>query len=265
MLPVYQAIEFKGVMEGGSTRPWQVTVLENGVPAGYVVKLYSEANNEQNYTVFKECVCSCLANEFDLQTPDPALIEFTPEFIQSLPVIYRQDLVQKDARIKFATKLVEPPYQNYSPALREEFLRSYDLGTIYAFDNLILNVDRRVDKPNMFFKDGEIQLIDHELTLVTAKNAEKALIGNDLWSHNYQRHIFYQELKGMDVSERIGCFDTFSYYLRELINLDFLDTIVDQLSEYDHPVDAYVDIKGYLDAAQQNANKFAGLIETTLE
>jgi hypothetical protein len=108
MIPVYQAIEFKDEMIGGSTRPWQVIVLKNGVPASYVVKLYTEKDNEQNYTVFKECVCSRLAKEFDLQTPDTALIDFTPQFIETLPDKFQEVLKLKDSRLKFATELLEP-------------------------------------------------------------------------------------------------------------------------------------------------------------
>lgn len=69
----------------------------------------------------------------------------------------------------------------------------------------------------------------------------------------------------MDAGERAGCFDTFSYYLRELVDFDFLDSIVDQLMEYGHPVEAYVPVKSYLDAAQKNAGKFIELIENTLQ
>ena len=142
MIPIYQAIEFKGEMQGGTTRPWQVTVLRDNEPASYIVKLYSEQYNEQNCTVLKECICSRLAKEFDLYSPDCALIDFTPDFIRSLPIEYRQSLQRKDQRLKFATTLIQPPYENYSPALKSNFLQTYDLGTIYAFDNLILNVDR---------------------------------------------------------------------------------------------------------------------------
>lgn len=230
----------------------------------YVVKLYSEHNNEQNSTVFKECVCSRLAKEFDLATPEPALVDFTSDFIENLPEHFRQVLIKKDQRLKFATKLVQPPYQNYSPALREEYLKNYDLGTFYAFDDLILNVDRRIDKPNMFFKDGNVLLIDHELTFATAVNARDNLIDNKLWSHNYQRHLFYKVLKDRKPSESDGCFDTFSYYLRELIDFDIIDEILDQLTECGHSVDAYVSIKDYLCILQQNADKFVHLIESTL-
>lgn len=265
MIPIYEAIEFKGLMQGGSTRPWQVMVLENGVPESYVVKLYDEVNNEQNCTVFKECICSRLAREFDLETPDAALIDFTPAFIANLPDPFRNVLRQKDPRLKFATKLVRSPYQNYSPALSEAFLKGFDIGTIYAFDNLILNVDRRVEKPNLLFKDGRVVLIDHELTLTTTQNAEKALIANVPWSHYYQNHLFFRNLKYMNDQEREGCFDGFSYYLRDLIDFSFLDLIADQLVECGHPAEAYIPIKRYLCKAQENESIFVQLLESTLQ
>jgi hypothetical protein len=265
MIPVYEAIEFKGEMVGGSTRPWQVTVLQEGEPVSYIVKLYTEANNEQNCTVLKECICSVLAREFDLKTPTPALIEFNADFIANLPTDIQSILQQKDQRIKFASRLVQPPYQNYSPALKEEYLQTYDLGTIYAFDNLILNVDRRTEKPNMFFKEGDVVLIDHELTLVTTHNARNSLINNTEWPHNYQRHLFHPILSDMELEGREACFDTFSYYLRDLVDFDDLDRVVEQLVEYGHPVETYLSIRGYFKTAQQHSERFVNLIEGTLQ
>lgn len=84
MLPVYQAIQFEKEMEGGSTNPWLITVLKNGEPTPYVVKLCKIDNNEQNCTVLKECIGSILAQSFDLKTPEPALIEFSTEFTNTL-------------------------------------------------------------------------------------------------------------------------------------------------------------------------------------
>lgn len=264
MIPIYQAIEFKDEMIGGSTRPWQVTVLKNGTPASYVVKLYSEKNNDQNCTVFKECVCSCLAKEFDLQTPEPALIDFTPQFVNTLPDNFKAVLKLKDSRLKFATELLEPPYQNYSPSLQEKYLKTYDIGSIYAFDNLILNVDRRTDKPNLLFKGERAVLIDHELTLATTENTLNELKNNHVWAHNYKRHIFYEALRNLDFVKIDGGFDEFSYYLRELVDFNFIDTIMEELNDLGHPIDAYLSIKNYLCTVQKKTTHFIQLITDTI-
>lgn len=250
-------------MEGGSTHPWQVTVIKDGKPTSYVVKLYNEKDNEQNCTVFKECVCSRLAREFDLQTPEPALIDFTPDFVETLPDEFKSVLRQKDRRLKFATELLAPPYQNYSPSLQEKFLKTYDIGSIYAFDNLILNVDRRTDKPNLLFKDESAVLIDHELTLATTPNTLNHLKNNNIWAHNYRRHIFYDVLKNLNFAEQ-DRFDEFAYYLRDLVNFKFVDAIMEQLVDLDHPVEAYLSIKDYLCIVQEKATQFVQLIEGTI-
>ena len=264
MIPIYQAIEFKEEMIGGSTRPWQVIVLKNGTPTSYVVKLYTEKNNEQNCTVFKECVCSHLAREFDLQTPEPALIDFTPQFIETLPEKFQAILRLKDPRLKFGTELLESPYQNYSPSLQEKYLKTYDIGSIYAFDNLILNVDRRTDKPNLLFKGESAVLIDHELTLATTKNTLNQLTNNNIWSHHYKRHIFYEILKNLNFTENAGLFDDFSYYLTDLVNFKFVDTIMEQLDDLGHPIDAYISIKNYLCSVQEKMTLFIQLITDTI-
>jgi hypothetical protein len=264
MIPVYQAIEFKEEMIGGSTQPWQVTVLKNGAPVSYVVKLYTEKSNEANCTILKECVCSRLAKEFDLQTPEPALIDFSPQFIETLPVKFQTALKRRDPRLKFGTELLKSPYQNYSPSLQEKYLKNYDLGSIYAFDNLILNVDRRVDKPNLLFKNESAVLIDHELTFATSQNTLNQLNNNSVWAHNHKRHIFYEVLSNLNFAEQAGLFDDFSYYLRDLIDFKFIDTIMEQLDEHGHRVDAYISIKDYLCTVQEKTTLFIQLITDTI-
>lgn len=137
-------------------------------------------------------------------------------------------------------------YQNYSPSLQEKYLKIYDIGSIYAFDNLILNVDRRSEKPNLLFKGESAVLIDHELTLATTQNSLNQLKNKRIWAHNYKRHIFYEILKNQDFTEEDGLFDEFSYYLRDLVNFKFIDNIMEQLVDLGHPVDAYLSIKDYL-------------------
>lgn len=264
MIPLYDAIEFIKVMEGGSTRPWQVTVNQNGEPVPYVVKLYPLPHNE-NCTVLKECICSLLAPQFDLETPEIALINFSQPFLDGLKPELRQVLKTRDPRIKFASRLVEPPYENYSPALHNAYLESFDIGSVYAFDNLILNVDRRNDKPNMFFKTGKVVLIDHELTLETWANARNAVLNNSPWTHNYKRHLFHAVLRDMEETHKNHCFDTFFEYLNTSVNFDELDFLPEFLEEHGHPVMPFFDIKDYLCTLKQNSGRFVQLLQNTIQ
>jgi hypothetical protein len=265
VIEVFDAIEFIRLMEGGSTKPWLVTVLHNGEPVPYVVKLYSTEHNQQNSTVLKECICSLLAQQFDLETPDIALINFTPSFIQSLSSDMRSFLRSRDQRIKFASKLIESAYVNYSPVLHNQYIESFDIGSIYAFDNMILNVDRRIEKPNLFFKNGKVALFDHELTLTNTINAQQSIKSKASWIHNFQRHLFYPVIREMKTTDKIHIFDTFSMYLRDIVNFDRLDSLVDLLHEYDHPVESFFDIKSYLCTLQQNERHFISLLNDTVK
>lgn len=262
MLPVYDAIEFVKLMDGGSTRPWLINVLVAGKPESYVVKLYTEKNNDENNTVLKECICSTLATKFDIDTPSPALINFTPEFInEGLSKEIRDELFNKDTRLKFATKLIRSGYENFSPQLSAKYLKHFDLATIYAFDNLILNVDRRTDKPNLFFRDSRAVVIDHELTLKTGANAIKDL-ANKKWTHYYSRHIFFDYLKTVNTEN--GQFDTFLTYLENLVKFNDLQRIYDQLEECGHPIDQFFVIRDYFSAIKQSPQAFIRLIEETI-
>lgn len=205
-----------------------------------------------------------MAQQFDLETPDIALINFTQGFIQSLAPEQRTFLNSRDPRIKFASRLIEPPYQNYSPALQTQHFESFDIGSIYAFDNMILNVDRREEKPNMLFKNGRVLLIDHELTLAATSNAQQAVENNASWTHNYQRHLFHPVIRNMEAVDKTHCFDTFTEYLQNISDFNKLDFLVEKLDEFDHPVGSFFHIKSYLRTLKQNSSRFISLLNDTV-
>jgi hypothetical protein len=265
MIEVLEAVEFKGIMEGGSTQPWHVTVLRGGEPLSYVVKLYKQDHIEENSTVLKECICSLLAMQFELETPEIALINFAQPFIDTLPPKMKELLYTRDQRVKFGTRLIDPPYENFSPALQSRYLESFDIGTIFAFDNLILNVDRRTEKPNLFFKKGRVLLIDHELTLQTTTRGMQSVENNTPWDHNYARHLFYQPIREMERSHQKSCFDTFHMYLTKGANFTEIDFLYDLLREHDHPTDIFFNIKSYLCALQDKADRFVSLLNDTVK
>jgi hypothetical protein len=265
MLPIYEAVGFERVMLGGTTRPWLVNVLENGKPVPYVVKLYTEKYNEENCSVLKEAICSYLASEFEIEVPEPALINFSQNFLDTLPTEQREELARKDQRIKFGCRLIDAGYENFSPQLSSGYLKDYDIGTIYAFDNLILNHDRRTEKPNLFFRDGRVVLIDHEHTFTLANGAADALLAKRQWPAILNTgHLFFQYLVKLDVKAKEEVFDSFQSYLETMIEWDGLSAIQEQLERLDHPIGAYFDIRDYLRVAEAKSSFFRGLIERSI-
>ncbi len=261
-LPEYKAIEFIKRMEGGRSFPWQIRARrEDNSAASFVVKLYKEADVE-NGVLFKECLSSYLIKEFDMKTPSVALIQFDSNFLDTLDEKNRLFLNSRDRRIMFATLLIEDPYANYSPLIHEKLIDGFNMFMLYAFDNLILNCDRRRIKPNLLVKSHELILIDHEITF--GQNPIACIYTKATWSHHYQEHIFYEAVKKMSPKIRKDGFDTFHEYLR-CMNIHDFEEQVEQLMEHEHNVTSYCSyIKPYLCAAKDHPDRFIDILNRTL-
>lgn len=151
-------------MPGGGTRPWAVYVREGirGKLQPFVVKLFKASHLDQHPHLAAEVFGSVLAEVFELPHPEPALIKFSPAFRATLDGPQQRQLAEVAPGLLFGCRLVESPFA-YSRSLPLKKLEAYEMETIYGFDNLMLNVDRRPDKPNLLIPDQEAILIDHEL------------------------------------------------------------------------------------------------------
>ena len=144
-------------------------------------------------------------------------------------------------------------------------MKKYDLATVYAFDNLVLQTDRRTQKPNLWFSQEEIWLIDHEATFATCENARNELTGNFSWSYYYTNHLFYGVLKGLSRQEKIQCFDTFEEYFRTFDPIRALGNIDEQLAEYKLPIEGFVKIADYFRSLKQFPDRFIYAIKGSIQ
>lgn len=189
----------------------------------YVVKLFTDRQIEQQHAVAKEVFANRLAREFDLPVPDCALIEFTPAFIASLPAEQAKRLTTTHSGLKFGSALARDMII-VNPDRLPSFLKDYDLGTIFAFDNLIQNLDRGGyrDKPNLLIDDNGFLLIDHEQAFPFADDASLHttltwLFEPTAWTASYQacyKHLFYATLKAFRSHSKKSLFSTFQEHLR---------------------------------------------------
>ena len=264
MLPIYQAQSFVRILKGGSTKPWAVIVKDGKKLIPYAVKLYKTKDIEKSFSVAKDVYCSVLAQEFDLDTPAPALIEFSDDFIDSLSQAQKNELGKADNRIKFGCKLIDGAFQ-YSETLHRNSLEKYQIEAIYAFDNLIKNGDRRRDgKPNILMKGIKAYLIDHELTLEGLEQAIKDF-SDSQWGYWKERHIFYPYLYSSNKSKKIAYFENFKDSLME-IDFNILDSYYYQLIDYKHYTEYdFVILKEYLCLIQKNPDKFVNLLRTQFQ
>ena len=136
------------------------------------------------------------------------------------------------------------------------------METIYGFDNLILNVDRRPNKPNLLMLDQEAILIDHELAFSGIKKAYTTLQGG-YWEHLYQQHLFYTPLRARGLAVNASAFGTFTEYLRGL-NPTALFPYHQQLSELGCSLPDFDLFYQYLCYQKAHAGQFESLLRQTL-
>jgi len=264
MLPIFQAVNVNGFLPGGSTCPIKVIAIKNGGVCSYAVKTYTKKEIDTSFSVAKDVYSSILASELGLDTPSPALINFDDDFTKELEILYHQELKGLDYRLKFATELIDGSYQ-YLDTLHREGLKKYQVESIYAFDNLIKNVDRRNEKgkSNILMKGTVAYLIDHELTFEGLEQA-KIDFPNSKWLYWKNRHIFYEFLKKGKNEDKKEYFEDFLIALKG-INFDVLDKYAAQLIEIGHHTEEkYLSIKEYLCLLQKDAEKFVNLLKQEL-
>src|SRR5580698_5402481 len=103
MIPIYDAIEFKSLMEGGRTSPWLILANVHGQAQAFVMKLYKIGYMMGHDIVMKELMAFELARAFEIGTPESAIINITPQFIKTLKPSQLKQLRESGDNPKFAT------------------------------------------------------------------------------------------------------------------------------------------------------------------
>lgn len=268
MLPIYDAISVNtNFIHSGSSKPSLMTLIDgNGLIKGeYVVKVFRPIDEEQAANTNKEVYGSILAKNFDLNTPESVLVRVSQKVIDILNKSRKNKLVKGTY---FATKYIDNTI-DYSPAVIGK-IQDWEIEIIFAFDVFIKNLDRRVNKPNLFFKDDSIYLIDHELSFPeplldqSFKNMLKSK--ERYWSFiekktdNFERkHLFLDHLRNQNKDRTVN-FDTFTEYLR-ILNTNLLDDDALQLQREGNNIDDFQGIKLYLEEVKEDTDLFIQLLK----
>lgn len=263
LLPVYEATFLeKDNVAGGTTLPCQMTVVDHeGKPKGvYIVKVFGQKHIRQYNPTNKEIIANILAKSFELTVPDIALVAVPQEIIDRMkenPVYANTEL---QSGYYFGCKYIEETL-SYEQGLATNNYELWELETIFAFDVLIRNFDRRTQKPNILFKEEDFILIDHDLALDITKDYT--------WyksQKNYQQvaegvkgaHIFLKHLREVHSTENIT-FDDFIDSLRRL-NFKALDITQMILENLDMDTSDFETIKNYLRSVQKDSTNFQQLL-----
>lgn len=259
-MKILEAIQFNKVFtQGGRTQPWLIQVSVEGERSPYVVKLFSTDEVDNEHTVAREVLGSVLATEFDLSTPEPALVHFSKAFIDTLPVDIRDILYFKDDRLKFATSYCENTIllKNDLPSPQiNKFI--HDIPTIYAFDTLINNKDRGNYKTNILISNNtsDYYVFDHERAF---KHIEKLIseISTNTFTETLQNHVLHKYLCKKRNKHKL--FDTFLEYFR-ILNVDILDEYNDFLGAHGLDSNDLIHLKSYLCTLKLKSNWFVNIL-----
>ena len=263
-LPLYTAIEIKEEpLAGGTTLPL-LSIAENSKT--YVLKLFGKNHAMQRCYTGAEAYANYIARQFELNTPDAAFIRIPKNLIKlyrkTNPDLYKLILKKDYKRPCFATEyLGDLPI--FSPALAKKFIEIHDIETIYAFDALIMNEDRKNIKPNILKTSDGYCLIDHDKAFGSVKYALAEYNNNRLCPfHRY--HLFYKTLRNKAIKHgNDSMFETFSAYLN-MLNLRNLDALTKQLEEFGYEVYECLTWKQYIYELKHNHIKFIKTLKGSL-
>lgn len=258
------------IRSGGSTKPWLVQVNDQGNLASYVVKLFTGKQTQQIHPVAKEIFGNVLAQEFDLTIAECALIKFGDTFINDLPEREAVRLREIAAGLKFGSKEI-PNASIVDVRQQRTLLKSYNIGTIFAFDNLVWNLDRggTRNKPNLLIDDDTLILIDHEQILPFANDtlSPDAYVmpsfDRSTWYYQYDKHLFYPLLKRMSATEKASVFETFQYFLENL-TLTSLDAAASALTREGIEIGNYPVIRKHLLQTKARTGEFCKFLMTLI-
>ncbi|SUJ28688.1 Uncharacterised protein [Sphingobacterium spiritivorum] len=281
-------------MEGGSTEPILISTIDaQGIEGSYVLKLYKEDYELQAYTTFKEVVVNYLINEFDLRTPEIALVHISDSLALANRSRFNQFKNQTRKEFDFSKRKVAFEYLSaQSVGFNDNFdLDITDYSTIYAFDFLILNNDRGGlnKKSNLLIDENGFILIDHEICFyfINSQNTDDYNQGHSVifselddsvdntalemlktsllekrTLYNYSTHIFHEKLRQLSAKQNL--FDDFFYYLEELSVIRF-EKFIKSLDKYDLQCPSGYLLVEYLRFIKDNMQNFKDSLYTSIK
>ncbi|NJK96579.1 MAG: hypothetical protein HC905_18145 [Bacteroidales bacterium] len=261
-LPVFEAIGFQKILDkGGHSKPWVVLIKISDSLKPYVVKLYKTTDIEARNKMTAEVMGNLLAREFELNSANAAIINFSPEFRMKLNAACEEVLSVVDERPKFGSEFIEGSLMFNPQTDRQTIHNIIDAPLLYAFDYFLCNRDRNNNKPNLLVKRNEGILIDHEMGLEIDRGTIDNLL-KEIWDSRYQYHLFYNYLKETRGNKN-NLFDEFLFYLNTLKFTKF-DTYFEQLESLGFNTQKEI-IKEYWLTVQQNSSKFETILKRSIQ
>ncbi len=198
MLARVTAVEYVRPMESGRTSPLLVRCARDDGSVIEVVVKFSRFCDQQQENLAMEAIAACLAGDLKLPIPEPLLVAIPDEWAAIVPDDERRKRILASSRVAFGSKLVTGGYSVWTPDTRISEAMVDMAASVFAFDAIIQNHDRRTENPNCLVRGERIRIFDHELAFghrLMLKWQPPWAKGGLNWLETKGRHIFRPQLR----------------------------------------------------------------------
>jgi hypothetical protein len=195
-MPLLTAIRYDATFEHGRSRPLLIVAEDlNGTRHDVVLKL-REPQRLDNLALIAELVASLFARDLGLNSPEPHLIEITPEFASSVPAQDARKRLQAATGLHFASRWISGQFHlpiGHTPLPHGAIDHA---AAVLAFDLLTGNDDRHREKANCLVRATEIVIIDHERAFPVLRQEHTAHAWELGGLAGLRQHVFFESLRG---------------------------------------------------------------------
>lgn len=163
MLTRVTPVEFTRSVASGRTGP-SLLVCEK--PDGSTVELiakFSAGCDEREVNLSREVIGACLAADLGLPVPEPFLIEIPEDWIEIIPDAAYREKIRRSSRVAFGSKFITGQFASWTIGNSISQAMAPQAASIFAFDAIVQNPDRRDGNSNCLVRGDELMIIDHEL------------------------------------------------------------------------------------------------------
>jgi hypothetical protein len=207
-LPTIEALQGIDELGSGTTKPMLIRGVcrKTHEKSDYVVK-YRNAPRMSVEASCRELLASFIAKELEMNVAEPALINVSPEFVDSLRGMEGYKNANNSIGINYGSKFFGQGFFEFLQNQKLNEKQFEQAEQIFALDIFISNADRRKDKQNMLTDGEKIMIFDHELAFGFVMDIIKTptpWLISDADKSWIKNHFFYPALKDNEHN-----FDTF--------------------------------------------------------
>jgi hypothetical protein len=250
VIPTYSIHQMIGPLEGGTTRPWVCLVDDGGdMPTKYVAKFFHKSDFDHANHLAAEVMGSVLCQEFDIHTPEFGFLVMHEITDVNCPSDMQERLAKNSYPQPWFGSVYSSESAEFSIALHNRYLSMDEMASIFAFDCLVHNSDRRQGKPNLLVKNEHIWAIDHDKAFAHHNPDNKYL------AFYAKEHLFQARLSKYCKKNGFMIFDTFAETLK-VLNLNEWNASLNQLEQLGLPFVHRTEWQNHLLGNKRNPSKF---------